>query len=99
MASTADSVAAAAVAAKAGPCSIAMKNRIGAAITGNADSQPATDGPQWRPATVMEAMSEGTRVSFSTSRIGIGNQTIGGSLLSANCLVPVVTSDVRGRLL
>jgi len=60
-------VDAAAAAPNAGPCSTLMKNRMGPVTTGNADNQPATDGPQMRPATLIPQINSGTSVNFRSS--------------------------------
>src|SRR4051812_5257784 len=58
----------AASAANARPCSSASASRIGATTTGRPPSQPATRGPQRRPASVVAATRPGAKVSFSASR-------------------------------
>ena len=65
--------------ANSAPCSIAMKYMIGPATTGKPDSQPATAGPQRRPASVMAPISNGTSVILSaTKAMGIGEAPITG---------------------
>src|SRR3954469_17325652 len=58
----------AARAANARPCSSDSASRIGATTTGRPPSQPATRGPQRRPASVVTATRPGASVSLSRSR-------------------------------
>src|SRR3954452_25228552 len=53
--------------ANARPCSSDSASRIGAPPTGSPPSQPATRGPQRRPASVVAATSPGASVSFIRS--------------------------------
>src|SRR5512135_981447 len=66
-ADTAESANTAAGTVNSTPRSRARKNRIGPVSEGKPASQPATPGPQRRPATEMTPSSAGTRSSFSAS--------------------------------